>query len=157
MDINTLQDSLQDFKTLPPLRNANIDHKQNLSLLNKSALWITNHVGSMGFFLIIFCWTVLWLGWNIFGPQHFRFDPYPGFILWLFISNVMQIFLMPLIMIGQNLQSQHAELRAEVDFEINTKAELEIQRVLIHLEKQNALILEIIERIGNDKISIKGN
>jgi len=33
---------------------------------------------------------------------------------------------MPLIMIGQNLQGKHAELRAENDYQINLKAEKEI-------------------------------
>jgi uncharacterized membrane protein len=60
---------------------------------------------------------------------------------------MIQIFLMPLIMVGQNLQSRHAEARAEADFEINTKAEREIEVVLQHLEHQNELILEILERL----------
>jgi uncharacterized membrane protein len=101
----------------------------------------------MGFFLLIFVWTVVWLSWNTLAPESARFDPYPAFVLWLFMSNMIQIFLMPLIMVGQNLQSRHAEARAEADFEINTKAEREIEVVLDHLEHQNELILEILERL----------
>ena len=56
---------------------------------------------------------------------------------------------MPLIMIGQNLQSDHAERRAEADFEINKKAELEIETILMHLENQNKLMLQILEDIKN--------
>ena len=140
--------SLQELKALRrPVRNANIEHKQNLSKLEKLALWITTHVGTMGFFFVIFLWTVIWLGWNSLGPKESRFDPYPAFVLWLFISNMIQIFLMPLIMIGQNLQSNHAEVRAEADFEVNTKAELEIETVLMHLENQNKIIMQILERL----------
>jgi len=140
--------TLSELKALrKPLRNANIEHKQNLSKLEKLALWITTHVGTMGFFFVIFIWTVFWLGWNSLGPKESRFDPYPAFVLWLFISNMIQIFLMPLIMIGQNLQSNHAEVRAEADFEVNTKAELEIETVLMHLENQNKIILEILEKL----------
>ena len=130
-----------------PLRNVNIEQKQNMSKLDKLALWITNHVGTMGFFIIIFIWTVSWLGWNALGPVASRFDPFPAFVLWLFLSNMIQIFLMPLIMIGQNLQSQHAEARAEADFEVNTKAELEIETILMHLENQNEIILKILNRL----------
>ena len=54
---------------------------------------------------------------------------------------------MPLIMIGQNVQSKHADLRAEADLKINTQAELEIETVLTHLEYQNELILEILKNI----------
>ncbi len=136
-----------------PLRNVAIVHKEKLSRLEKSAVWITDHVGTMGFFLIILLWTVVWLGWNMIAPVSMRFDPYPGFVLWLFISNMVQIFLMPLIMIGQNLQSAHADARAEADFEVNTKAEEEIETILQHLENQNALILEILNKIeANTKI-----
>lgn len=58
---------------------------------------------------------------------------------------------MPLIMIGQNLQSAHAEARAEADFEINTKAETEIETILMHLENQNQLIVRILENLEKSK------
>jgi uncharacterized membrane protein len=142
--------SLEELKKLrKPIRNSNIEQRQHLSRLDRVAVWITNHVGTMGFFLIIFGWTVLWLCWNMFAPTHLRFDPFPAFVFWLFISNMIQIFLMPLIMIGQNLQGRHAEARAEADFEVNTKAEREIETVLLHLENQNKVMLEILNKLEN--------
>ena len=140
--------SLEELKKLrKPVRNVNREFRPRLSRLEKLAVWITDHVGTMGFFLIIFSWTVLWLSWNMFAPRPLRFDPYPAFVLWLFISNMIQIFLMPLIMIGQNLQGRHAEARAEADFEVNTKAEREIETVLMHLENQNQVMLEILKKL----------
>jgi len=116
------------------------------STLDKLALWITERVGTMFFFLIIFTWTVTWLVWNVAVPKALRFDPYPGFVLWLFISNMIQLFLMPLIMIGQNLQGREADERSESDFKINCKAEKEIQEIkekllliVSMLEEKNAL------------------
>src|SRR5450432_1952244 len=139
--------SLQELrKQRKPLRNINIEQKQHLSRLNKLALWITEHVGTMGFFIIIFIWTAAWLSWNTLAPAALRFDPFPAFVFWLFMSNMVQIFLMPLIMIGQNLQSQHAEARAEADFEVNTKAEQEIETILMHLENQNEMMLKILQQ-----------
>ena len=125
----------------------NILHKESLSLLETFAVKLTDHVGSIGFFLIIFAWTILWLGWNTIAPKEWRFDPFPAFVLWLFVSNVIQIFLMPLIMIGQNLQGRHAENRAESDFEVNIRAEKEIEVILLHLEHQNELIMKILKNI----------
>ena len=140
--------SIEDIKKLrQSTRNVNIEQKENLSKINKIALGITERVGSMGFFFIIFCWTVAWLSWNTLAPKTLKFDPYPAFVLWLFISNMIQIFLMPLIMIGQNLQSKHSELRAEEDFSINKKAETEIETILMHLENQNELMFEILKRL----------
>ncbi len=142
--------SLEEIKkNRKPLRNVNIEHREKLSSLDLVAIWITEHVGTMGFFLLIFFWTITWLGWNTLGPVDFRFDPYPAFVLWLFISNTIQIFLMPLLLIGQNLQSRHSEARAEADFEVNKKAEDEIETILTHLENQNEVLAEIQEKIGN--------
>jgi len=140
--------SSEELKKLrKPVRNINIEHRQHLNRLEKLAMWITDHVGTMGFFLIIFTWTVLWLSWNMLAPKSLLFDPFPSFVLWLFISNMIQIFLMPLIMIGQNLQGRHTEARAEADFEVNIKAEREIEAILMHLENQNQLILEILKKL----------
>jgi uncharacterized membrane protein len=80
---------------------------------------ITDKVGSIGFFLIIAGWTVLWTGYNILASEvpalHWpAFDPFPAFVAYLLISNVIQILLMPLIMVGQNLQSRHAEASREI-------------------------------------------
>jgi uncharacterized membrane protein len=132
-------------------RNANIRHKEKLSKLDKVALWITTKVGSMGFFMVIFLWTATWLSWNTLAPAHLRFDPFPAFVLWLFISNMIQIFLMPLIMVGQNLQSRHSEIRAEEDYLINKKAELEIETILTHLENQDKLILQILAKMEKEE------
>lgn len=128
-------------------KNVNAIHHKKLSNLEKLAIVVTDKIGTMGFFFIILAWTILWLGWNISAPPKVRFDPYPAFVLWLFISNLIQIHLMPLIMVGQNIQGKHAELRAQHDFETDTKAEKEIETILLHLENQQKLMLEILKRL----------
>lgn len=129
------------------IKNANHIYKELLKSSEKFAIWITNKVGTIGFFAVIFFWTVSWLSWNMFAPKHLRFDPYPGFVLWLFISNMIQIFLMPLIMVGQNLQSKHSEIRAETDYEVNLKAEIEIQEIKNELSE----IKELIKALSGEK------
>jgi len=144
----------EDLKKLrKPISNINVKHRESLSKLERIAVKVTDSVGSMGFFLIIFLWTLIWLGWNTLAPKEVRFDPFPAFVLWLFISNMIQIFLMPLIMIGQNLQGRHAEKRAESDFEVNVRAEKEIEIILMHLENQNELILKILDNLDKTKVS----
>jgi uncharacterized membrane protein len=140
--------TLHELKRLrKPVRPVNVEHRKNLSRLERLAIWITDRVGTMGFFLVILVWTLVWLGWNTLVPSAVRFDPFPAFVLWLFLSNMIQIFLMPLIMVGQNLQGRHAEARAEADFDVNTKAEREIEAILLHLETQNDLILKILRHL----------
>lgn len=140
--------SLEEIKkNRKPLRNVNVAHIESLSSLDLFAVWITKNIGTMGFFFIILFWTVFWLGFNTLGPTEYHFDPYPAFVLWLFISNMIQIFLMPLLLIGQNLQGKHAEARAEADFDVNTKAEEEIETILTHLENQNEMMVQILTRL----------
>ena len=142
---------LAELKKLHKAVNANVVHKESLSKVDRLAVWITDHIGTMGFFFAIFTWTVLWLGWNIFAPRQFQFDPFPAFVLWLFISNMIQIFLMPLLMIGQNIQGRHSEARAEADFETDAKAEVEIETILQHLENQNGVMMKILQRLEEKK------
>ena len=143
--------SLHEFKKRrKPLRNINFEMREKRSRLGQLALWITKHVGSMGFFLIIFTWTVIWLCWNLLAPDQYKFDPPMGFVFWLFLSNLIQILLMPLIMVGQNLIGEHAEARAEHDLEINIKAEQEIEVILHHLEHQNEILISMLRNLGVD-------
>lgn len=141
------QSSLEKIQQQYPIKNVNAIHRSHLSKLDKLAIFVTEKIGTMGFFLIIFTWTAIWLGWNVLAPKHFRFDPYPAFVLWLFISNLIQLHLMPLLLIGQNIQGKHAELRSEHDFETDKKAEKEIEAILVHLENQQRLMLEILKKI----------
>jgi uncharacterized membrane protein len=140
-------ESLDQLKTFnKPIINAHEKHKESLTKLEKIALWITNHVGTMGFFLIIFTWTISWLTWNTIAPSNVRFDPFPAFVLWLFISNMIQICLMPLIMIGQNLQNRYSEIRSQSDYEVDVRVEKEVGVIIQHLE----YIESILEGKGNE-------
>lgn len=124
------------------LKNVNESHKDSLSRSQYFASWITGKIGTMTFFYVIFCWTAIWLLWNLLAPKNLQFDPAPDFLMWLFISNMIQIFLMPLIMIGQNLQGKHAEILADNDFEVNKIAEQEIKE----LKEQLQYLTELIEK-----------
>jgi uncharacterized membrane protein len=148
MDAKEYKKANEELKKLrKPISNVNVKHRESLSKLERLAVVVTDAVGSMGFFFVILIWTLLWLGWNTLAPREVRFDPFPAFVLWLFISNVLQIFLMPLIMIGQNLQGRHSERRAESDFDVNVRAEKEIEVILMHLENQNDLIMKILDKM----------
>jgi uncharacterized membrane protein len=137
----------------PRIRDVNKEHVGALSSVDRLAVFITEHVGTMGFFFLIGVWTVVWCGYNILASEvpslgWQAFDPFPAFVAYLLMSNVIQILLRPLIMVGQNVQGRHAELRAQSDFEINIKAEREIEVILHHLEFQNAILIAMLEKLG---------
>jgi len=140
---------LEEIKKLQKIIwNVNKKHRESFTSLEKFAIWTTERVGTMGFFFLLFAWTIIWSIWNIFAPPNLRFDPFPAFVLWLFISNMLQLFFLPLIMVGQNLQGRHAEMRAENDFEINLKAEKELETILESLEKQEKDIAKILDKLN---------
>lgn len=143
--------TLQEIKKRRhPIFNTNVEYRRRLRWIDRLALWVTDRVGTVGFFALILLWSGFWFFWNTFGPLGLRFDPFPAFVLWVFLSNTVQLLLLPLILIGQNLQGRHNETRAEADYEVNVKAELEVEVVLEHLEEQRMMLKKISDSI--DKI-----
>ena len=139
-------------------RNVNVVYEKSLNTLDRVAIAITNRVGSFGFFLIILGWTIVWTSYNILASEvpllHLRaFDPFPAFVAYLLISNVIQILLMPLIMVGQNLQGRHSETRAELDFQVNLKNEISLTEVLRRLDVIESERLPLLFAQQNERIS----
>ena len=136
-----------------PVKNANKIHEERLSYLDRFAMDVTDRVGSAGYFLIILAWTVLWFGYNILAAHSpnlgwLPFDPSPLFTTYRLIGSVLQMLLMPMIMVGQNLQGRHAEIRAELDFEVNQKAEQEVVAILQRLEQNTDLLVSLVRHLG---------
>ncbi len=131
--ITTLEQLKERFS---PIKNPNETHRNRLSALDKFALAITNKVGTMGFFFACVILVTIPLIFNstLSTVQYIS-------------SGYLQLILLPLILVGQNLQGRHAEIRAEHDFETNVKAEKEIETILLHLEKQDEMMLDILKRI----------
>lgn len=130
-----------------PIKHPHVEARLAFSPLEHFAVKVTKGVGTIGFFLILSFWTLSWLLWNLYAPVALRFDPAPAFVIWLFASNIIQLILLPLIMVGQNLESKFAEQRAQADFEINQKSEHEIEVIIAHLENQNELLLELVRKV----------
>jgi uncharacterized membrane protein len=130
-----------------PIRNDRSEHHESLSNSERFAVFIHRHIGSLGFFFLIIFWTIAWLIWNILAPDGYRFDPAPAFVIWIFASNILQLVLLPVIMVGQNIEGRAAEWRAQMDFNINKKAEHEIEVIIAHLENQNEMLLELIRKV----------
>jgi len=136
-----------------PLKSVNEELESKTSPLDRIAIAIKDRVGTMAFFLTIFTWTVFCCGYNMLASLvpalgWKSFDPLPAIVAYLLISNVIQILLMPLLMVGQNLQSRQSKLRAEHDLETNIKTEEEIEMILMHLEHQQALLMELVKAQG---------
>lgn len=147
---HSLPDLEQIIRARRPLKNSFEKTQQTLSSAERFAVYVTHHVGSIKFFSILMVWSLGWLIWNLFGPTHLRFDPAPAFVIWLFLSNIIQLILLPLILIGQNLENRHTNMQAEEDYQINKHSEEEIKIIIGHLENQNELMLEILRKLDRN-------
>ena len=98
--------------------------------MNRFADWLTEFFGSTWFFVANAVVFVLWLVINMgFFPGIEPFDPFPFNFLTMTVS-LEAIFLSVIVLMSQNKASKVADLREEMDFEINLRAEAEITRIL---------------------------
>lgn len=104
--------------------------------------------GSWTFIIIFFTFLLIWMFLNFWMLHNKGFDPYP-FILLNLILSCLAAIQAPIIMMSQNRQEDKDRERAEHDYKINLKAELEIKllsekidHLLVH---QNKKLLEIQE------------
>jgi uncharacterized membrane protein len=91
-----------------------------------------------------------WMAANAYLAIHWRdtaFDPYP-FILLNLVLSFQAAYTGPVVMMSQNRQTQKDRLVAEHDFEINRKAEEEIEVIMNHLAYQNSILVTMLERLG---------
>ncbi len=84
--------------------------------------------GSWSFILTFGLILILWIILNTFILATNSFDPYP-FIFLNLVLSCLAALQAPFIMMSQNRQAEKDRLRAELDYKINLKAELEIRHL----------------------------
>jgi uncharacterized membrane protein len=87
---------------------------------------ITRFAGSMLFVYVHVAWFAAWIMINELTPN--PFDPFPFGLLTMIVS-LEAIFLSTFVMISQNREAQRAELRSELDFETNVRAEVWVEAI----------------------------
>lgn len=102
--------------------------------------------GSWKFIILFFVVLITWMLINVIWFGNKGFDPYPFILLNLILSCTAAIQA-PIIMMSQNRQEEKDRERAEHDYKVNLKAEVEIRmlhekldHILLH---QNKRMLEI--------------
>jgi uncharacterized membrane protein len=115
------------------MANVNKIHKENLGLNEIIALWITKYVGTMW---CAYAFSVL----ALYGLPAAIQGGAAGFVAWA-SSQFIQLVLLPIIIVGQNLQSKHSEIQANEDYKTNVEAEKRIEE-----------LQEVLGRIEVDKL-----
>jgi uncharacterized membrane protein len=134
---------------IPEKRTARLVRRRDVirpSVNLRIAVVITAAIGTMWAFYAFALLMATWIGWQQTGLLRIVHDPYP-FAFLLFLGNIVQLLLMPLIMVGQNVQGHASDARAEADYEVNKKAEVEIEKLLRGLKAVDDRTLEIVQRL----------
>jgi len=84
--------------------------------------------GSWKFIFIFISVLVVWIGINSYILLSRPFDPYPFILLNLILSCIAAIQA-PVIMMSQNRQEARDRKRAEADYKINLKSEIELRQL----------------------------
>ena len=125
-------------------RNANEEIEVHSTPLQKIADWIAWFSGSMSFLLINGAWFMIWIGINTLPVGIPPFDPYPFGLLTMIVS-LEAIFLSCFVLVSQNRQAEKDRVRADIEYEVNVKAELEVAH--LH-EKTDRIYEKMLERFS---------
>ena len=141
--------------------NLNEEYQQKLTFGERVSDRIASFGGSWKFLGIFVGIFALWVIINSFMFLLTPFDPYPFIFLNLVLSGLAAVQA-PIILMSQNRQDSRDRLRAEHDFKVNLKAELEIrnlhekidqilnnqwQRFMESQQLQGELLAELLRRV----------
>jgi len=124
-------------------RNVLDEAEERMTMGQRVADRVASFGGSWPFIFIFGAIMVTWMGINIVALAHF--DPYPFILLNLVLSTLAAIQA-PIIMMSQNRQATKDKLLAENDYQVNRKAEMEIEAVL-RSQSEVLARLALIERL----------
>lgn len=121
-------------KSRTKVRDTNAEFEENLSFGQRMADRVAAFGGSWAFIGLFSGVLLVWIVFNMsMSAAHRRsFDPYP-FILLNLVLSTLAALQAPVIMMSQNRQSAKDRLDAKHDYEINVKAETEIEELRAHI------------------------
>lgn len=128
-------------------RNVNEETEDKRTLVQKSADWIAEFAGSIPFLLIHVGVFAFWLTVNwLHVPGVPQFDPYPFGFLTLAVS-LEAIFLSVFVLLSQNRQAAKDRVHADIEYDVNLKAELEIAHLHEKLDRLTSDVLVRLDRV----------
>ena len=138
----------QQLVRLRAMRNANEIIEQEATFGERVADIVAGFGGSWTFIITFLVSLVVYSAINNFLGRR-AWDPYP-FILLNLILSMLAALQAPVIMMSQNRQDTKDRLRGELDFDVNRRAEVEIQGLA---RKVNHLT----DKLGDIEDLLRGN
>jgi CRP/FNR family cyclic AMP-dependent transcriptional regulator len=123
--------------------NVNEEFEEQLTPSERFADLIAAVAGSVPFAALHVVWFTAWITINTTDLGIPRFDPFPFGLLTMIVS-LEAIFLSIFVLISQNRQAEKDRMHAEVDYQVNVRAELEVS--LLH-EKYDRMHAEVMRQL----------
>src|SRR5919202_1045898 len=126
-------------------RNVNEEVEERLTVVQRVADWLAWFSGSIPFLVLHALWFGVWIVLNtgiVHVPGLSGFDPFPFGLLTMIVS-LEAIFLSTFVLISQNRQVEKDKVRADIEYEVNIKAEMEVAH--LH-EKTDHIHEEMLRR-----------
>ena len=114
-------------------RNLNIEEEERLTFGQRIADKVATFGGSWTFIISFGLFLAVWMAANVWMAVK-AFDPYPFILLNLCLSTLAALQA-PVIMMSQNRQASKDRLKADLDYEVNLKAELEVAQLHNKIDK----------------------
>ncbi|MDQ0456468.1 DUF1003 domain-containing protein [Rhizobium paknamense] len=127
--------------------------ERRLSFGDKAADAVASFGGSWSFILLFTAILVIWMVINTIGLFSQPFDPYPFILLNLVLSCVAALQA-PIIMMSQKRQEEKDRQRAENDYMVNLRAELEIRQLHEKIDHQMARQWERLAELQQIQIDL---
>ena len=127
-------------------RNVNEMQAERLTVGQRAADTLAKQAGSWGFIFSFAAILAVWMFLNSMALIR-NWDPYP-FILLNLVLSCLAAIQAPVIMMSQNRQETRDRLKADADYDVNVKAEAEIERLHAKLDHMHARL----ERTLSDHI-----
>jgi CRP/FNR family transcriptional regulator, cyclic AMP receptor protein len=136
-------------------RNVNEEVEDKRTTVMKVADWIADFSGSLPFLFLHLGFFALWIGYNTAVPEKGRFDAYPYGFLTLVVS-LEAIILSVFVLLSQNRQVARDKVQGDIEYDVNLKAEMQIQHM--H-EKVDNLYAEFQKRLDRleKRLSARGS
>ena len=115
-------------------RNVNEVEEERMTVGQRIADKVADTIGSWPFIIAQSIILISWITLNVTLRPDQRWDIYPFILLNLALS-FQAAYSGPVIMMSQNRQASKDRLAAEVDHDVNTKAELEINNLMRRLDE----------------------
>jgi CRP/FNR family transcriptional regulator, cyclic AMP receptor protein len=122
-------------------RNVNEVDEERLTLGQRIADLVADTMGSWRFIIVQSSLLAIWIMLNVTAWLN-RWDPYPFILLNLMLS-FQAAYAAPFIMMSQNRQAAKDRIAAEIDHQVNEKAELGIGLLLKQVEDLQQAVEEI--------------